>query len=118
MKITEGMIGERQLRALPKRAFLLNPERGSIIQEKALIRALEEKWFSGAALDTHYQYPLPGQDPLWRMPNVILTPHISGSNLTPFFIKNLGDLFVQNANRFSNREQLLNQLTPAQLAGE
>jgi phosphoglycerate dehydrogenase-like enzyme len=117
-RITEGLIGERELRALPQRAFLLNPARGPIIREPALIRALKEQWFSGAALDTHYQYPLPTDHPLWKMPNVILTPHISGSSLSRSFFHNLGDMFVQNVNRFAGGEPLLNQLTAAQLAGE
>ena len=82
-KQTEGLIGERELRALPDRAYILNPARGPIIQEQALIKALSEKWIAGAALDTHYHYPMPPEHPLWKMPNVIMTPHISGSSLSP-----------------------------------
>ena len=55
---TEGIVGEKELRALPRSAFVLNPARGSIIREQALLRALREGWIAGAALDTHYQYPL------------------------------------------------------------
>lgn len=115
---TEGLVGERELRALPPRAFLLNPARGPLVQEQALLRALGEKWIAGAALDTHYQYPLPAAHPLWRMPNVILTPHISGSNLSPRYPERLWDIFAQNVARFSRREPLLNELTPAQLKGQ
>ncbi|MEO6874635.1 MAG: D-2-hydroxyacid dehydrogenase [Opitutaceae bacterium] len=115
---TEGLIGERELRALPPRAFLLNPARGPLVQEKALLRALHEKWIAGAALDTHYQYPLPAEHPLWRMPNVILTPHISGSSLSPRFGERLWDIFAQNVTRFSRGGALLNELTPAQLRGQ
>ena len=117
-RATEGLIGERELKALPRTAYLLNPARGPIIQEKALLRALEEKWIAGAALDTHYHYPLAPKHPLWQMRNVILTPHISGSSLNPHFPERLWDLFVQNVKRFSNGEVLLNELTPAQLAGD
>lgn len=117
-RATEGLIGERELGALPRTAFLLNPARGPIIQVKALLRALEDKWIAGAALDTHYHYPLPPEHPLWRMSNVILTPHISGSSLSPHFPERLWDLFVQNVKRFMNGETLLNELTPAQLAGD
>ncbi|MBI4626382.1 MAG: D-2-hydroxyacid dehydrogenase [Verrucomicrobia bacterium] len=115
---TEGLIGERELQALPRTAFLLNPARGSIIQEKALLRALAEKWIAGAALDTHYQYPLPASHALWRLPNVILTPHISGSNLTPRFQERLWDIFGQNVGRVLRGEKLLNVLTTAQLNGQ
>lgn len=115
---TEGLIGERELRALPRTAFLLNPSRGPIVQEKALLQALKENWIAGAALDTHYQYPLPEHHPLWRFPNVILTPHISGSSLSPRFQERLWDIFVQNVGRFVRSEIMLNKLSDAQLSGQ
>jgi phosphoglycerate dehydrogenase-like enzyme len=116
-KITEGLIGERELQALPRTAFVLNPARGPIIRESALLRALREKWIAGAALDTHYYYPMPQDHPLWHFPNVILTPHISGSSLGPNFLPRLWDLFSLNLARFARGEPLLNELTPAELAG-
>src|SRR5258708_376133 len=70
---TTGLVGETELQALPRTAFVLNPARGPIIQESALLRALREGWIAGAALDTHYQYPLPPEHPLWHFPNAILT---------------------------------------------
>lgn len=117
-KTTEGLIGERELRALPPHAYVLNPARGPIIKEVALLRALAEKWIAGAALDTHYAYPLPASHPLWRFPNVLLTPHISGSSLSPRFQARLWDIFVQNVSRFSRGEPLLNVLSAAQLNGQ
>ncbi len=116
-KTTEGLIGERELKALPPRAFILNPARGAIIQEAALLQALREKWIAGAAIDTHYKYPMPPEHPLWAFPNVIFTPHISGSSLSPYFKQRLWDIFVNNAQRFVRGEPLLNELTPAQLSG-
>ena len=116
-KATEGLIGERELQALPRTAYLLNPARGPIIQQDALLRALREKWIAGAALDTHYQYPMPPEHPLWKFPNVIFTPHISGSSLSPNFKVRLWDIFSNNLTRFTNGEPLLNELTPAQLSG-
>ncbi len=65
---SDGMIGEDQLRALPSTAFLLNPARGPIVQEQALLRALSEGWIAGAALDTHFAYPLPAEHPLCASP--------------------------------------------------
>lgn len=114
---TEGMIGERELHALPRHACLLNPARGPIIQRQALLKALDENWIAAAALDTHYAYPLPPDHPLWRYPNVILTPHISGSSLSPHFQTRLWDIFRINLERFDNHRPLLNQLTAHQLAG-
>ena len=116
-KATEGLIGEHELRSLPSRAWVLNPARGPIIQQEALLRALREKWIAGAALDTHYQYPMPPDHPLWKLPNVIFTPHISGSSLSPNFKARLWEIFSINADRFIRGEPLMNELTPAQLAG-
>lgn len=117
-RATGGLIGERELQALPRQAFVLNPARGPIIVEAALLRALREKWIAGAALDTHYHYPLPPEHPLWRFPNVILTPHISGSLLSTRFKPRLWELFALNLGRFERGEPLLNELKPAQLAGD
>jgi len=117
-KSTEGMIGEPELRALPPTAYLLNPARGPIVQEQPLIRALQERWIAGAALDTHYQYPLPAEHSLWRMPNVILTPHIAGSSLNQRFKERMWDIFSQNVGRFAQRFPLLNELSKSDLLGE
>jgi phosphoglycerate dehydrogenase-like enzyme len=111
---SEGMVGEPELQALPRTAFVLNPARGPIIQEKALLRALTEGWIAGAALDTHYAYPLPAAHPLWRFPSVILTPHISGADESSQFPARIADLFQKNVQRFVQRRELLNELTPAE----
>ena len=114
-KATQGLIGEREFQALPRTAFVLNPARGPIIRPEALLRALREKWIAGAALDTHYHYPMPPDHPLWRFPNVIFTPHISGSSLSPKFTQRLWEIFSLNLARFRAGQPLLNELTPAQL---
>ncbi|TNJ67555.1 D-2-hydroxyacid dehydrogenase [Paenibacillus hemerocallicola] len=115
---TEGMIGERELRALPRTAFVLNPSRGPIIREDALLCALREHWIAGAALDTHYHYPMPPDHPLWDFPNVIMTPHISGSSQSTHFKQRIWSIFVDNVRRFAQEEPLLNELSPAQLEGQ
>ena len=116
-KGTEGLIGERELQALPRHAFVLNPARGPIIQQEALLRALREKWIAGAAIDTHYHSPMPPDPPLWRFPNVIFTPHISGSSLSPKFGERLWEIFSLNVDRLIRGQPLLNELTAAQLSG-
>ncbi|UCH26359.1 MAG: D-2-hydroxyacid dehydrogenase, partial [Trueperaceae bacterium] len=100
MKSTEGIIGARELKALPSSAFVLNPARGPLIDEAALLQALGEGWIAGAAIDTHYSYPLPAEHPLWRLPNVILTPHISGSSLSERLPERLWDIFNLNVRRY------------------
>ncbi len=116
-KATEGLIGERELQALPRTAYVLNPARGPIIRQDALLRALREKWIAGAALDTHYHYPMPPDHPLWKFPNVIFTPHISGSSLSPKFKSRLWEIFSLNLERLERGQPLLNEVTPSQLAG-
>jgi D-3-phosphoglycerate dehydrogenase len=77
-KETHHLIGERELRLLQPHALLVNTSRGPVIDEPALIRALQEKWFAGAALDVMEQEPPAPDNPLLSLENVILTPHISG----------------------------------------
>ncbi|MDP1591253.1 MAG: D-2-hydroxyacid dehydrogenase [Prosthecobacter sp.] len=107
---TRGLVTAEDLRKLPERALLLNPARGPIIQEEALLQALNEDWIAGAALDTHYHYPMPPDHPLWRMPNVIMTPHISGSTKSTCFPERVWDLFVQNVERMLRGDAPLNEL--------
>jgi phosphoglycerate dehydrogenase-like enzyme len=112
---TRGIIGENELRLMKPTAHLLNPARGPLLVEEALLRALREGWIKGAALDTHFRYPLPAEHPLWDMPNVILTPHISGSSAGREFLPRVWDLFGQNLERFMRSEPLLNELSTAEL---
>jgi phosphoglycerate dehydrogenase-like enzyme len=112
---TEGVIGEAELEILGPNAFLLNPARGPLVREQALIDALRNGTIAGAALDTHYAYPLPPGHPLWAFPNVILTPHISGSSLSPYFLERVWDIFSCNLDRWRSGMPLLNELTPEQL---
>ncbi len=110
-----GIVGEAELKMLKPTAYLLNPARGPLVKEEALIKALQQNWIAGAALDTHYYYPMPADHPLWKMPNVILTPHISGSSLSPRFLERVWDIFIQNIERLLNNQHLLNELAPADL---
>jgi phosphoglycerate dehydrogenase-like enzyme len=114
---SEGIVGERELQALPEGAYILNPARGPLIQEAALLEALRSGRLGGAALDTHYHYPMPADHPLWQFPNVIMTPHISGSSAGTHFPARVWDVFVQNVARLLAGEPLLNELSREQLAG-
>jgi phosphoglycerate dehydrogenase-like enzyme len=108
---SDGMVGEAELQALPRTAFVLNPARGPIIREEALLKALREGWIAGAALDTHFAYPLPPEHPLWAMPNVILSPHVSGADRSREFPARIADLFTRNVERHLAGLPLLNELT-------
>jgi phosphoglycerate dehydrogenase-like enzyme len=116
-KNTEGIVGEAELKALPDHAYVLNPARGPIIQEKAMLRALQEGWIAGAALDTHWCYPLPEDHPIRFLKNVIITPHISGSSKSPHFIERMWDIFITNLGLYLNGDVLMNELTSKQLDG-
>jgi len=76
---------------------------------------LRDGHLGGAALDVHYYYPMPADHPLWRFPNVIMTPHISGSNLTPSYLPRIYDVLSQNIRRFISGQTLLNEITAEQL---
>lgn len=114
---TQGMMGEAELQMLPPSAYVLNPARGPLIQEAALLRALREAWIAGAALDTHYYYPMPPDHPLWGFPNVIMTPHISGSDSSPHYLARIWEVLTQNIMRDLDGQSLMNELTPEQLNG-
>jgi phosphoglycerate dehydrogenase-like enzyme len=105
---TEGMVGAEQLRAMKKSAVLVNISRGALVDEPALIEALQSGEIAGAALDVFAQEPLPPESPLWGMPNVLITPHISGSN--PHYDRRVTDLFVDNLKRYLGGEPLRNQV--------
>ncbi|MDD4102762.1 MAG: D-2-hydroxyacid dehydrogenase [Kiritimatiellae bacterium] len=115
---TRGIVGEAELKLLPPSCYLLNPARGPLVSEEALLKALRDGTIAGAALDTHYHYPMPPDHPLWGMPNVIMTPHISGSTLGNCYRERVWDLFIKNVSRFMAGEPLLNELTAARLRGE
>ena len=74
---TKHLIGAAQLAKMKRAARLINVGRGSLLDEAALIHALESGALSGAALDVVQGEPLPGESPLWRAPNLMLTPHTS-----------------------------------------
>ncbi len=56
-------------------AYLINIARGAIVDESALVKALQEGWIAGAALDTVFTEPLPSESLLWLLPNIFITPH-------------------------------------------
>jgi phosphoglycerate dehydrogenase-like enzyme len=115
---TREIVGRQELAALPKTAYILNPARGPLIEEAPLVDALRTRRIQGAALDSHYYYPLPPDHPLWGMENVIITPHISGSDRSPRFAERNWDVFVENVRRSLAGEPLLNELSPRELNGE
>ena len=76
---SRGMIGESQLRLMKGSAFLINTSRGALVEEAPLLKALQERWIAGAALDVYEQEPLSPRSPFLSMNHVVLTPHIGGA---------------------------------------
>lgn len=77
---TRHMIGEREFKLMKPTAIFVNTARGELVDEKALIKALEDGWIAGAALDVFEREPLPPDNPLLKMENVTVTPHIAGAS--------------------------------------
>jgi len=80
-KSTTGLIGEKEFRLMKNTSCFINTSRGQVVDESALCRALGEKWIAGAALDVFEIEPLPSNNTLIDMKNVILTPHIGTATL-------------------------------------
>jgi phosphoglycerate dehydrogenase-like enzyme len=107
---TRGMIAEPQLRAMKDSAVLVNIARGPVTVEADLVRALQDGWIAGAALDVFDQEPLPEGHPFWSMENVVVTPHISGG--TEIYNQRAVEIFVDNLHRYLRGEPLQNVVDP------
>jgi phosphoglycerate dehydrogenase-like enzyme len=103
---TRHLIGPDQLRQMKRDAVLINVARGGVVDEQALIDALQNGVIGGAALDVFSREPLPADSPLWKLPNVILSPHVSG--FTPHYDERAMQLFAENLRRYVAGEKLLN----------
>jgi phosphoglycerate dehydrogenase-like enzyme len=75
---TRGIIGDKVFAAMKPSAYLVNVARGGVVDEPALIKALESGEIAGAALDVFSQEPLPADNPLWKAKNVTIFPHLGG----------------------------------------
>ena len=107
---TRKLFDRERLAVLKKSAVLINVGRGDLIDTDALVSALSEGKLYGAALDVTDPEPLPPEHPLWDLPNVILTPHITGGTFghSPVTEQILFDLCGKNMERYKNGEPLLN----------
>ena len=81
------------------------------MQRSALQRALSERWIAGAALDAFHEEPLPPDDPLWELPNVLITPHLAGD--TPAFLDRVAAIAAENLRRFTSGQPLINVIDKA-----
>lgn len=110
---TDGLVDADFLGRMKPRSVLVNIARGSLVDERALIAALDRGVPEAALLDVTATEPLPTDAPLWRHPRVTLTPHNSAAGDGRF--ERLADLFCENLARYRDGRPLLNEVTEADL---
>ncbi|WP_213255464.1 D-2-hydroxyacid dehydrogenase [Bradyrhizobium sp. sBnM-33] len=103
---TTKLIGREQLRLMRRTAFLVNIARGSVLVERELIEELRVGTISGALLDVFEREPLPADNALWTMPNVIVTPHVAG--YPSDYATRVFEIFGDNLLRFLEKRPLRN----------
>jgi phosphoglycerate dehydrogenase-like enzyme len=102
---TEKLIGAAQIAAMKPTAYLVNVARGRVVDEPALIAALQNRKIAGAGIDVTVEEPLPASSPLWTMPHVIVTPHSAGE--TKRYEDRVIDLLIENVDRLGRGETTL-----------
>ncbi len=105
---TRNLIDADVFQVMKETAFIIDASRGGVTNHNALVAAIKEKRIAGAALDVFPDEPLPVDHPLWKLSNVIITPHISG--ISPKYDEKAMDLFAENLRRYLKKEPLLNQI--------
>ena len=102
-KETKHMIGEKEIMLMKRTALLINVSRGGILDEGALVKALKEGWIAGAALDVYEHEPLPSDNPLSKLENIILTPHSAGSTYES--LKRAAEMAADNVAKYLKGEK-------------
>jgi len=103
---TEGLLSRERIALLSEKTCVINVGRGIVIDQDALIDALNEGRIAGAAVDVVYPEPLPKDHPLWSAKNCIVTPHISGDMGLPYTVDLTVDIFCDNLRRLVRGEEL------------
>jgi phosphoglycerate dehydrogenase-like enzyme len=105
---TRHMLSDPQFEAMKTSAIVINVGRGPVIDEAALIRALQNKRIGAAALDVFEEEPLPESSPLWDMENVLISPHCTDRTHNPDWLDLSAQAFVENFGRFVRGQPLEN----------
>jgi phosphoglycerate dehydrogenase-like enzyme len=105
---TRHLLSEPEFRVMKPSAIVMNVGRGPVIDEAALIHALQEKWIAAAALDVFEQEPLCSDNPLFDMENVLISPHCTDRTRDPDWLDLSMQLFIENFQRYVKREPLTN----------
>lgn len=107
---THKIVGSKVLSCMKPSAFLINIARGELVDEEALIQALDSGKIAGAALDALPVEPLPADHPLWRAKNIIITPHVGG--MSDIYVEQVMPIIEENLRRFiqGERRNLVNYI--------
>ena len=100
---TDGMIGAAELAAMKPSATLINIARGSVVDQDALVAALDSRQIAAAFLDVTTPEPLPADDPLWSLDNAHITMHLSGRAQDKMFVRS-AERFLENLSRWHKGE--------------
>jgi phosphoglycerate dehydrogenase-like enzyme len=101
---TQGLVGREAIAAMKRTAVLVNVGRGPVVDEAALVEALEQGRIRGAALDVFETEPLPPGHPVWRLPNVLLSPHCADN--VPGWVDEAVRVFLRQLELFRRGEPL------------
>ena len=105
---THGLFGAKQFATMKQSARFINIGRGALVDEIALVEALQQQQIAGAALDVFETEPLPPDSPLWDFENVIVSPHMSGDY--DGYQVTVAQVFLDNLHRFRHGKPLLNRV--------
>lgn len=108
---TSGLFGKQEFGAMKDTGVIINVARGGIIDYEALTYAVQQHVIAGAGLDVYPQEPFPDDSPLWNLSNVIMTPHMAGSN--PRKPERIAEIFNENYAAYQSEEydEMKNQIT-------
>jgi phosphoglycerate dehydrogenase-like enzyme len=107
---TRNMFGAEEFAAMKPTAYFIELSRGGITDLGALKEALEKKVIAGAAVDVFPEEPLPANSPLWKIPNLLISPHVGG--VSPHYNNRAIDLFSTNIRRYLDKSPLFNRFDP------
>lgn len=105
---TNHLMDERRLHLMKKGAYLINVGRGNAIDPKALYTVLEEKHLGGCSLDVTEPEPLPADDPLWTLENLVITPHVAGNFFLPETFERIVRIAGTNLEAWTNGKEMKN----------
>jgi len=107
---TKGLIGAKEIALMKPTSYLINTARADLVDEEALLKALQERKIAGAALDVFSQEPLPANSPFLMLDNVTLTPHIAGTSIE--LVRNSANILVEDLKRYLKGETPKNLVNP------